>query len=61
MPRKVVKKLKFEPIPIIKVGDYCEGEDSNTTLPVEFNEGKSMAILDSKAGVKIATKNVWDA
>ena len=30
-------------------------------LLVEFNEVKSMAILDSKARVAIATKSVWDA
>ena len=61
MPRDGVGKVKCELVPINKVGDYCEGEDSNTTLPVEFNEVKSMAILDSGAGVAIATKDVWDA
>ena len=61
MPKEVVGRVKCEPIPINKVGDYYEGEDSNTTLPVEFNEVKSMAILDSGAGVAIATKSVWDA
>ena len=40
---------------------YCEGEDGNTTLPVEFNEVKSLAILDSGAGVAIATKDVWES
>ena len=61
MPKEVVKKLKCEPVPINKVGDTYEGEDNNTTLPVEFNEVKRMAILDSGAGVAIATKDVWDA
>ena len=61
MPGDGVEKVKCEPVPINKVRDYCEGEDSNTTLPVEFNEVKSMAILDSGAGVAIATKEVWDA
>ena len=61
MPGDGVGKVKCEPVPINKVGDYCEGEDSNTTLPVELNEVKSMAILDSGAGVAIATKDVWDA
>ena len=61
MPKEMVKKVKCEPIPINKVGDYCEGEDSNTTLPVEFNDIKSIAILDSGARVAIATKSVWDA
>ena len=52
---------KSEPVPINKVGDYCEGEDGNTTLPVEFNGHKSLAILDSGAGVAIATKQTWEA
>ena len=38
MPGDGVAKVKCELAPINKVGDYCEGEDSNTTLPVEFNE-----------------------
>ena len=29
-------KKNFEPVPLNKVGDYCEGEDRNTTIPVEF-------------------------
>ena len=61
MPKEVVGKAKCEPIPINKVGDWCEGEDNNTTLPIEFNEVKSMAILDSRASEAIAIKDVWDA
>ena len=61
MPREVVGKVKCELVPINKVGDYNEREDNNTALPVEFNDIKSMAILDSGAGVAIATKYVWDA
>ena len=61
MPKEVVKRVKCEPVPINKVGDYYEGEVNNTTLPVEFNEVKSMAIVDSKARLVIATKDVWDA
>lgn len=44
------KPVNCEPLPINKVGDYCEGEDGNTTLPLEFNNVKSLAILDSEAG-----------
>ena len=55
------KRAKCEPLPINKVGEYCEGEDGNTTLPLEFNEVKSLAILDSGAGVVIATKEVWES
>ena len=54
-----IKKVKCEPIPLNKVGDYCEEDDGNTTLLVEFNGVKSLAILDSGAGVAIATKQVW--
>ena len=31
----------------------------NTTLPVEFNYCKAMAILDTGAGVSIGTKSLW--
>ena len=58
---KVKKRVKCEPIPIKKFGDYCEGEDGNTTLPVKFNEVQSLAILDNGAGIAIATKEVWDS
>ena len=54
--RKVV-----EPIPVNKVGDYCKGEDGNTTIPVEFVGQTNVAIIDSGAGVAIATKNMWEA
>ena len=54
----LIKKVKYEPVPLNKVGDYYEGDDGNTTLPVEFNDVKSLAILDSGAGVAVATKKV---
>ena len=57
---KHTKKV-VEPIPVNKVGDYCEGEDGNTTIPVEFAGQTSIAILDSGAGVAIATKNMWES
>ena len=44
-----------------KVGDYYEGDDGNTTLPVEFKDVKSLAIIDSGVGVAIATKQVWES
>ena len=53
--------MNYEPVPINKVGDYYEGEDGNTTLPVKFNEVTSLAILDSGAGVAIGTKQMWDS
>ena len=57
---KQTKKV-VEPIPVNKVGDYCKGEDGNTTIPVEFARQTSIAILDSGAGVAIATKNMWES
>lgn len=42
-------------MPINKVGDYYEGEDRNTTLPVKYNDVTSLAILDIGVGVAIAT------
>ena len=56
----LVKKVKFELVPLNKVGDYCKGDDGNTTLLVEFNKVKSLAILDSGSRVAIATKQVWE-
>ena len=55
---KAMKQITkvVEPIPVNKVGDYCEGEDGNTTILVEFARQTSIAILDSGAGVAIATK-----
>ena len=40
------KKVKCEPIPLNKLGDYCEGDDGNNTLPVEYYGVTSLAILD---------------
>ena len=54
-------KQKYEPVPLNKVGDYCEGEDSNTTIPVEFRGQRTLAILDSGAGIAIATKKIWES
>ena len=51
----------IEPVPLNKVGDYCEGEDSNTTIPIEFKGTNTLAILDSGAGVAIATKKIWES
>ena len=53
-------KPKSEPVPINKGGQYNDGEDANTTLPVELNGCKHIAILDSGAGIAIATKSTWE-
>ena len=51
---------KVQPLPINKVRNYCEGEDGNTTLPIEYEGVETLAILDSGAGVAIATKGIWE-
>ena len=48
-------------MPLNKVGDYREGEGRNTTIPVEYAELRTLAILESGAGVSIATKKIWEA
>ena len=48
-------------VPLNKVGDYCEGEDGNITLPIEYNYVNALTILDSGAGIVIATKSIWEA
>ncbi|MCO5597639.1 hypothetical protein L7F22_051720 [Adiantum nelumboides] len=45
-------------VPINKVEEYCDGEEGDTTLPVKYKGIKMLAILDSGAGVAIATKNI---
>ena len=35
--------------------------DIKTTSPIEVNDVKIIAILDSGANIAIATKNVWEA
>ena len=50
--------LRCELVYLKKVGDYNEGNDSNTTLPVEYNDVQSLAILDSGARVALITVQV---
>ena len=57
---KQTKKV-VGPILVNRVRDYCKGEDGNTTIPMEFARQTSIAILDSGAGVAIATKNMWES
>ena len=52
-------RANVKPVPINKVGEYCEGEDGNNHLPVEYAGVKTMAILDSGVGIAIATKQIW--
>ena len=51
----------LQPVPVNKVGEYCEGEDGNITLPAKYNNVKTLAVLDSGAAIAIATKSLWEA
>ena len=54
------KKRKPVPVPINKVSlQMKENEMGNTTLPMEFNDCKAIAILNTGAGVSIDTKSLW--
>ena len=46
------------PIQVNKVGEKAKDDDGNTTLPVTINNVKSITILDSGAGIGIATKSI---
>lgn len=48
------------PVPLNKVGKYCEDDEGNMTLPVQIEKVKSIAILDSGSGVSIATRTIWE-
>ncbi|MCO5587465.1 hypothetical protein L7F22_041414 [Adiantum nelumboides] len=58
--KKFGDQTKAQPVRINKVGDYCEGEEGNTTLRVEYNVIKTIAILDSGTRIAIATKHIWE-
>ena len=47
------------PLSIGKVSDPSDHISGHTTLPVKYGGKESMAILDSGAGIGIATKPVW--
>ena len=46
--------------PLNKVGEVIKKDEGNATLPVEVESIISMAILDSGAGISIATKTIWE-
>ena len=54
-------KKDLAPISLIKVGYYCEGEGSNITIPIACRGVMTLAILDSGAGVAIATKGIRES
>ena len=56
MRRKHLKQIPFN-----KVSSYQERnkDKGNATLPLEYNGVKTLAILDTGAGIGIATRAMW--
>ena len=47
-------------VPINKLGQYFESDDSNAIIPISYHQRKVEAILDGGAGVSIMTKQCWE-
>ena len=47
-------------VPINKLGQYFESDDSNPAIPISYHQRKVEAILDGGAGVSIMTKQCWE-
>ena len=43
-------------VPINKLGQYFESDDSNAIIPISYHQRKVEAILNGGAGVSIMTK-----
>ena len=46
---------------VMPINQVEETNESNTTLPILIDKITSVAILDSGAGVGIATKSIWES
>ena len=53
--------MGFQPIPINKVGEYCEVKEGKITLLIEYNNEKTLSILNNRVGIAIATKSPREA
>ena len=47
-------------VPINKLGQYFESDDSNAIISISYHQRKVEAILDGGAGVSIMTKQCWE-
>ena len=47
-------------VPINKLGQYFESDNSNAVIPIAYHQRKVEAILDGGAGVSIMTKQCWE-
>ena len=54
------KTTYYEPVKLKKVNKIQSKDEGNTTLPVLHEGIESIAILDSGAGISIATKSIWE-
>ena len=54
------KRSHEEPIELKKVSGIQTKDEGNTTLPINYKGIESIAILDSGAGISIATKSIWE-
>ena len=47
-------------VPINKLGQYFESDDSNAIIPISYHQRRVEAILDGGARVSIMTKQCWE-
>ena len=47
-------------VPINKLGQYFESDDSNAVILISYHQRKVEAILDGGAGVRIMRKQCWE-
>ena len=48
-------------VPVNRLGDYCESEHTNATIPIAYQHHRFIAILDGGARANIITKQSWEA
>ena len=54
------KTTYYKPVELKKVNKIQSKDEGNTTLPITYEGIESIAILDSGAGISIATKSIWE-
>ena len=60
LKKELEHKPDVQPIPINQVGGSCKGNKGNINMHVECNLIQILAILDIRAHVSIATKQIWE-
>ena len=59
-PQSKLVDLEMEHVSINKMSKKMGSSEGNTTLLVEHGSITFMAILDSRAGMSVATKSIWE-